>query len=195
MPDHEGAPACSPVQGFYGALTCCCWSGDGKYIAAGGEDDLVTWYSLQDRWAAGGSTRAAQRGVAWGGCLSLAAGIPLGRAGAEACSERLAMSALAAARSPITTPGLAACLAGCRTQIAWGQGHSSFVGRVAFDPFWEAPEPATGTHGERCLLAVVCRPPPIPPPSWLPARAPGTAHCFTCGRTAAAWLASPPLPT
>mmetsp|Transcript_7237 Transcript_7237/g.45209 ORF Transcript_7237/g.45209 Transcript_7237/m.45209 type:complete len:407 (+) Transcript_7237:3222-4442(+) len=34
---------------FYGAFLCCTWSNDGKYIAAGGEDDTVTIYSVMER--------------------------------------------------------------------------------------------------------------------------------------------------
>lgn len=34
---------------YYGGLTCVCWSPDGKYILTGGQDDLVTIWSLADR--------------------------------------------------------------------------------------------------------------------------------------------------
>ena len=34
---------------YYGALTCCCWSPDGKYLLTGGQDDLVSIWSLADR--------------------------------------------------------------------------------------------------------------------------------------------------
>lgn len=34
---------------FYGAFLCCAWSSDGKYIAAGGEDDTVAIYSVMER--------------------------------------------------------------------------------------------------------------------------------------------------
>ncbi|XP_023521248.1 dystrophia myotonica WD repeat-containing protein-like isoform X2 [Cucurbita pepo subsp. pepo] len=36
-------------KSYYGALLCCTWSGDGKYILTGGEDDLVTVWSMEDR--------------------------------------------------------------------------------------------------------------------------------------------------
>ncbi|KAL9113529.1 MAG: hypothetical protein Q9227_002266 [Pyrenula ochraceoflavens] len=34
---------------YYGGLICVCWSPDGKYIATGGQDDLVSIWSLADR--------------------------------------------------------------------------------------------------------------------------------------------------
>lgn len=34
---------------YYGGFTCVCWSPDGKYILTGGQDDLVTIWSLADR--------------------------------------------------------------------------------------------------------------------------------------------------
>ncbi|GAB2272383.1 hypothetical protein Dimus_007209 [Dionaea muscipula] len=66
-------------KGYYGALLCCAWSADGKYILAGGEDDLVHIWSMEDRKI-----------------------------------------------------------------VAWGEGHSSFVSGVAFDPFWLSPSSDDG---------------------------------------------------
>ena len=37
------------AQSYYGGLLCCTWSPDGRYLAAGGEDDLVALYSVADR--------------------------------------------------------------------------------------------------------------------------------------------------
>ncbi|KAL2001913.1 hypothetical protein VTN02DRAFT_1008 [Thermoascus thermophilus] len=34
---------------YYGGLICVCWSPDGKYIVTGGQDDLVTIWSLAER--------------------------------------------------------------------------------------------------------------------------------------------------
>ena len=34
---------------YYGGFTCVCWSPDGKYILTGGQDDLVTLWSLHER--------------------------------------------------------------------------------------------------------------------------------------------------
>jgi len=67
-------------QSYYGAVLCCSWSPDGNYIAAGGEDDLVTMYSVLDR-----------------------------------------------------------------QQVAFGEGHNSWVSRVAFDPYQGSEH--TGTDG------------------------------------------------
>ncbi|XP_004304419.1 PREDICTED: dystrophia myotonica WD repeat-containing protein [Fragaria vesca subsp. vesca] len=36
-------------KSYYGAQLCCAWSMDGKYILAGGEDDLVQVWSMEDR--------------------------------------------------------------------------------------------------------------------------------------------------
>jgi len=58
------------MQSYFGGVCCVCWSPDGRYIAAGGEDDLVSIYGM------------AERGV-----------------------------------------------------VAWGEGHSSWVMQVAFDPW------------------------------------------------------------
>ncbi|KAL2862655.1 WD40 repeat domain-containing protein [Aspergillus lucknowensis] len=36
-------------RSYYGGFTCICWSPDGKYIVTGGQDDLVTIWSLPER--------------------------------------------------------------------------------------------------------------------------------------------------
>ncbi|KAL3327798.1 hypothetical protein AABB24_035456 [Solanum stoloniferum] len=36
-------------KSYYGALLCCAWSMDGKYILTGGEDDLVQVWSMEER--------------------------------------------------------------------------------------------------------------------------------------------------
>lgn len=45
------------LQTYYGNPLCCCWSKDGLYIAAGGEDDLVAVFSMEEQrvvaWAEG----------------------------------------------------------------------------------------------------------------------------------------------
>jgi len=42
-------------RAYYGALLCCCWSADARYLLSGGEDDLVTVWSVK------------RRGVVWRG--------------------------------------------------------------------------------------------------------------------------------
>lgn len=37
------------ARSYFGGFLCVCWSPDGKYIVVGGEDDLVTIWSLQER--------------------------------------------------------------------------------------------------------------------------------------------------
>ncbi|XP_033235784.1 WD repeat-containing protein 20 [Drosophila pseudoobscura] len=37
------------ARSYFGGFLCVCWSPDGKYIVVGGEDDLVTVWSLQER--------------------------------------------------------------------------------------------------------------------------------------------------
>jgi len=34
------------LQSYYGGLHCCAWSPDGRYVAAGGEDDMLALYGL-----------------------------------------------------------------------------------------------------------------------------------------------------
>ncbi|KAI9392724.1 hypothetical protein POPTR_006G129100v4 [Populus trichocarpa] len=47
-------------KSYYGALLCCAWSMDVKYILTGGEDDLVQVWSMEDRkvvaWGEGHSS-------------------------------------------------------------------------------------------------------------------------------------------
>jgi len=37
----------SGFQSYYGGLLCCAWSPDSKYIATGGEDDMVAVFSVE----------------------------------------------------------------------------------------------------------------------------------------------------
>ncbi|XP_064623686.1 WD repeat-containing protein 20-like isoform X2 [Lineus longissimus] len=37
------------MKSYFGGLLCVCWSPDGKYIVTGGEDDLVTVWSLAEK--------------------------------------------------------------------------------------------------------------------------------------------------
>ena len=37
------------MRSYFGGLLCVCWSPDGRYIVTGGEDDLVTVWSLNDQ--------------------------------------------------------------------------------------------------------------------------------------------------
>ncbi|KAG2442792.1 hypothetical protein HXX76_002871 [Chlamydomonas incerta] len=52
---------------YYGALLCCAFSPDGKYVAAGGEDDLVSVYGLAERYPVlhGEGHRSWVSRVAW----------------------------------------------------------------------------------------------------------------------------------
>jgi WD repeat-containing protein 20 len=36
------------ARSYFGGFLCVCWSPDGKYVVVGGEDDLVTVYSLNE---------------------------------------------------------------------------------------------------------------------------------------------------
>ena len=36
------------MKSYFGGLLCCAWSSDGRYIATGGEDDLITVFSFVD---------------------------------------------------------------------------------------------------------------------------------------------------
>ena len=50
----------APPQSYYGGLLCCAFSQDGRYLAAAGEDDLVSMYSVAERevvaWGEGHSS-------------------------------------------------------------------------------------------------------------------------------------------
>ncbi len=37
------------ARSYFGGLLCVCWSPDGKFIVCGGEDDLVTVYSVEEK--------------------------------------------------------------------------------------------------------------------------------------------------
>ena len=37
------------ARSYFGGFLCACWSPDGKYIVCGGEDDLVTVYSIEEK--------------------------------------------------------------------------------------------------------------------------------------------------
>lgn len=43
---HDSLPG---AQVYYGNPTCCAWSADGACVAAGGEDDLVTVFSVAEQ--------------------------------------------------------------------------------------------------------------------------------------------------
>uniref|UniRef100_V5HSI7 Putative wd40 protein dmr-n9 n=1 Tax=Ixodes ricinus TaxID=34613 RepID=V5HSI7_IXORI len=59
------------VRSYFGGLLCVCWSPDGRYVVAGGEDDLVTVWSFQDKRvvARGQGHRSWVQGVAFDACL------------------------------------------------------------------------------------------------------------------------------
>ena len=52
------------LQSYYGGLQCVAWSPDGRYIATGGEDDLVSIYGMAERgvvaWGEGHSSWVMQ---------------------------------------------------------------------------------------------------------------------------------------
>ena len=37
------------MQSYYGGLLCVAWSHDGRYIATGGEDDLISIYGVLEQ--------------------------------------------------------------------------------------------------------------------------------------------------
>lgn len=36
-------------QAYFGGLLCCSWSPDGKYIATGGEDDMISIFDVKNK--------------------------------------------------------------------------------------------------------------------------------------------------
>jgi len=46
---YESMDLVGSARSYFGGLLCVCWSPDGKYVVAGGEDDLVTVYSFHEK--------------------------------------------------------------------------------------------------------------------------------------------------
>lgn len=44
--DYNSQDLVAAMRSYFGGLTCVCWSPDGRYIVTGGEDDLITVWSL-----------------------------------------------------------------------------------------------------------------------------------------------------
>lgn len=47
--DYNSMELVGSMKSYFGGLLCVCWSPDGKYIVAGGEDDLVTVWSFHEK--------------------------------------------------------------------------------------------------------------------------------------------------
>lgn len=47
--NYERMELLGVARSYFGGFLCVCWSPDGKYIVVGGEDDLVTVWSLNER--------------------------------------------------------------------------------------------------------------------------------------------------
>lgn len=47
--NYERMELLGVARSYFGGFLCVCWSPDGKYIVVGGEDDLVTVWSLSER--------------------------------------------------------------------------------------------------------------------------------------------------
>lgn len=47
--NYEHMELLGVARSYFGGFLCVCWSPDGKYIVVGGEDDLVTVWSLHER--------------------------------------------------------------------------------------------------------------------------------------------------
>ena len=45
--NHDTMELIGTARSYFGGFSCVAWSPDGRYIACGGEDDLVTVYSGQ----------------------------------------------------------------------------------------------------------------------------------------------------
>lgn len=47
--NYDSMDLLGSMKSYFGGLLCVCWSPDGKYIVTGGEDDLVTVWSFQEK--------------------------------------------------------------------------------------------------------------------------------------------------
>ena len=47
--NYDSMELVGTMKSYFGGLLCVCWSPDGKYIVAGGEDDLVTVWSFHEK--------------------------------------------------------------------------------------------------------------------------------------------------
>ena len=160
LPCYAACPSPARPQSYYGGMLCCCWSPDGRYVAAGGEDDLLAVYGL-----AGGLTRPAGWLAGWCVCSSVCAlcvCVCCGGDGRGCSASRPAAARLQ--RVPGPKPRRAGCSAlpallllgvcepvlaswcAChpssmllpaaeRCVVACCQGHSSWVSSISFDPW------------------------------------------------------------
>ena len=74
--DVEQGTLVAGCRSYYGGFLCLAWSPDSRFVALGGEDDLVSVYSVRDRCivAWGEGHRAWVTGVQWDPFLGPAAG-------------------------------------------------------------------------------------------------------------------------
>ncbi|XP_060568134.1 WD repeat-containing protein 20-like [Ruditapes philippinarum] len=47
--NYDSMDLIGSMKSYFGGLLCVCWSPDGKYLVTGGEDDLVTVWSFQEK--------------------------------------------------------------------------------------------------------------------------------------------------
>ena len=47
--DYNSMELLGSMKSYFGGLLCVCWSPDGKYIVGGGEDDLISVWSFQEK--------------------------------------------------------------------------------------------------------------------------------------------------
>jgi len=47
--DYDAMELTGTARSYFGGVTCVCWSPDGRYVAFGAEDDLVTVYSVNEK--------------------------------------------------------------------------------------------------------------------------------------------------
>lgn len=47
--NYDSMDLLGSMKSYFGGLLCVCWSPDGKYLVTGGEDDLVTVWSFQEK--------------------------------------------------------------------------------------------------------------------------------------------------
>jgi hypothetical protein len=126
--DWPSGQCVAGYRSYYGAALCVCWSPDGRFVASGGEDDLVAMYSVPDKQVGGARVGRARACVPMNCACEVDARMMLPSHIARSCAvgnfilvrTRLTWRRLACSRGawPIATSGWASAHHGCFVHCA-----------------------------------------------------------------------------